>query len=69
MQMKLVTVTVILPLLQFWLEIIIHSTPYMDGMATTRGVFKAYEFFLLNNFEYSIFNEIDVHKLLSNYQY
>ena len=26
---------------------IISSTPYMDGRATMRGVFKAYAFFLL----------------------
>ncbi len=26
----------------FWLEIIIHSTQYMNGMAMTPGVFKAY---------------------------
>ena len=28
-------------------EIIIHSTPYTNGRATTRGVFKAHAFFLL----------------------
>ncbi len=27
--------------------IIIHSTPYMTGRATTRGVFKAYAFFFV----------------------
>ncbi len=28
-----------------YLEMIIHSTPYMNGRATTLGVFKAYAFF------------------------
>ena len=28
-----------------YLEIIIHSTPYMNGGATTRGVFKVHAFF------------------------
>ncbi len=31
----------------FWLAMIIHSTPYMNGGATSRGVFKAYAFFTL----------------------
>ncbi len=30
-----------------YLEIIIHSTPYMNGRATTRGVLKAHAFFFL----------------------
>ena len=30
-------------------EIIIHSTAYMNGRATTRGVFKAHAFFLEEN--------------------
>ncbi len=29
-----------------YLEIILHSTPYMNGRATTLGVFKAHAFFL-----------------------
>ena len=28
------------------LEIIIHSTPYMNGRATTRGVLKRMHFFM-----------------------
>ena len=30
-----------------YLEIIIHSTPYTNSRATTRGVFKAHAFFVL----------------------
>ncbi len=30
-----------------WLGIIIYSTPYMNGRAMTRGVFKAYVFFFV----------------------
>ncbi len=29
----------------FWLEMIIYPTPYMNGRATTLGVFKAYVVF------------------------
>ena len=36
----------------FWLEVMIHSTPYMNGRATstTRGVFQAYVVFLKYTF-------------------
>ncbi len=34
------------PLFAILIEIIIHSTPHMNGRATTRGVFKAYAFFI-----------------------
>ncbi len=32
-------------------EVITHSTPYMNGGATMRGVFKAYAFFFNNSFD------------------
>ena len=34
----------------FWFEITIHSTPYMNGRATTLGVFKAYVVFFFFSF-------------------
>ncbi len=33
----------------FWFKRIIYSTPYMNGRATTRGVFKAYVVFFVSN--------------------
>ncbi len=51
MQMKLVFLQQALELEKSVLEIIIYSTPYMNGRATTRVVFKAYVFlFVLQRF-------------------